>query len=133
MSYEIKFIQRLARLGQRTIMSKFKYVFWYIDDVCWLNVGVANIFLDPTQPRHRDNPLWIYPLDIIEIKTEVFSKNHPHSGIIAHFMNVLIIITNEENAMFIMQKFDKQRELPFSYSQFIKFKSNRPVNMPTMW
>jgi hypothetical protein len=129
LSYEIKFIQRLARLGQIEIMSKFKHAYRYIDDLCWLNVGNANIFLDPTQPRHMDNPFWIYPLDIIEIKTEVsqFSENHPQSGIKAHFMNVLITVTNENSGMFIMQKFDKRRELPFKYSQFIKFKSNRPV------
>lgn len=29
--------------------------------------------------------------------------------------------------MFIMQKFDKRRELLFKFSQFIKFQSNRPV------
>ena len=76
MSYEIRFIQRLARLGQTTILSKFKHAFRYIDDLCWINVGEANVFLDPTQPRHKDNPFWIYPLDIIEIKTvfSVFNK-----------------------------------------------------------
>ena len=26
-----------------------------------------------------------------------------------------------------MQKFDKQRDLPFAYTQYIKFNSNRPV------
>ena len=71
MSYEIKFIQRLARLGKTTILAKFKHVFRYIDDLCWVNVGEANLFLDPTQSRYVDNLLWIYSLDIIEIKTEV--------------------------------------------------------------
>jgi hypothetical protein len=33
LSYEIKFIQRLAKLGQIDIMSKFKYAFSYIDDM----------------------------------------------------------------------------------------------------
>ena len=129
MSYEIKFIQRLARLGQTKILSKFKHAYRYIDDLCWINVGEANIFLDPTQPRHKDNPLWIYPLDILEIKAEVsqFSINNPLYGIKAHFMNVLLTVTNEELGSFIMQKYDKRRELPFSYSQYIKFKSNRPV------
>ena len=129
MSYEIQFIQRLARLGQTTILSKFKHSFRYIDDLCWINVGEANLFLDPTQPRHKDNPLWIYPLDIIEIKIKVsqFSIKYPQSFIKAHFMNVLLTITNEDFGMFIMQKCDKRCELPFIYSQFIKFKLNRPV------
>ena len=128
-SYEIKFIQRLARLGKTEIMSKFKYAFRYIDDLCWLNVGEADVFLNPTQTRHKDNPYWIYPLDIIEIKTEVsqFSECFPRLGIKAHFMNVLITVADENSGMFIMQKFDKRRELPFKYSQFIKFQSNRPV------
>ena len=116
MSYEIRFIQRLARLGQINILSKFKYAFRYIDDLCWVNVGEAKIFLDPTQMRHEDNPLWIYPLDIIEIKTEVsqFSINHPQHGIKAHFMNVLVTVTDEISGMYILQKYDKRRELPFS-------------------
>ena len=129
LSYEIKFIQRLARLGRNDIMSKFKYAFRYIDDLCWLNVGKADTFLDQSQPRNMDNPFWIYPLDIIEIKTEVsqFSESSPQFGVKAHFMNVLISITEEQSGTFLMQKFDKCRELPFKYSQFIKFKSNRPV------
>ena len=104
MSYEIKFIQRLARLGKTTILAKFKHVFRYIDDLCWVNVGEANLFLDPTQPRYVDNILGIYPLDIIEIKTEVskFSAKYKKCGIIAHFMNVLITVTNEDSGMFIM-------------------------------
>ena len=129
LSYEIKFIQRLAKLGQTEIMSKFKCAFRYIDDLCWLNVREVGIFLNPSQPRIMDNPFWIYPLDIIEIKTEVsqFSESSPQFGVKAHFMNVLISITDERAGKFLMQKFDKRRDLPFKYSQFIKFRSNRPI------
>ena len=104
MSHEIKFIQRLARLGLTTTLAKFKHAFRYIDDLCWINVSEANLFLDPTQPRHMDNPMWIYPLDIIEIKTEVsqFSINYPQSGIKTYFMDVLIFVTNKYPGMFIM-------------------------------
>ena len=68
-------------------------------------------------------------MDILEIKTEVsqFSTKYPQCGIIAHFMNVLVTITNEDSGIYIMQKYDKRRELPFNYSQYIKFRSNRPV------
>ena len=129
LSYEIKFIQRLARLGKADMMTKFQFAFRYIDDLCWLNVGNAEIFLDPQQPRTPDNPFWIYPLDIIEIKTEVsqFSQIAPKHGIIAHFMNVLIHVDEETSGKYTMQKFDKRRDLPFKYTQFIMFKSNRPV------
>jgi hypothetical protein len=53
LSYEIRFIQRLARLGKTYLMNKFKFAFMYIDDLCWLNVGDAGLFLDPTQPKLR--------------------------------------------------------------------------------
>ena len=129
MSYEIKFMQRLAKLGRVDIMEKFKHAFRYIDDLCWINNGNASIFLDPQQPRTSSNPFWIYPLHILEIKTEVscFSKINPTFGIKAHFMNVLVSISNEDSGEFTLQKFDKRRELPFSYTQYIKFCSNRPI------
>ena len=129
MSYEIKFIQRLASLGRTDIMTKFAHAFRYIDDLCWLNVGNAQVFLDPTQPRVMSNPYWIYPLHILDIKPEVssFSNKDPTHGMIAHFMNVLVSISNEESGIFTMQKFDKRRDLPFAYTQYIKFSSNRPV------
>ena len=129
MSYEIKFIQRLAKLGRMDLMAKFAYAFRYIDDLCWLNIGDAQIFLDPEQPRVADNPFWIYPLHILEIKTEVsnFSNTNPSHGTKAHFMNVLITISNENLGEFSLQKFDKRRDLPFTYTQYIKFSSCRPV------
>jgi hypothetical protein len=42
-------------------------------------------------------------------------------------MNVLVHVKEETSGQYIMQKFDKRRDLPFKYTQFIKFKSNRPV------
>ena len=129
MSYEIKFIQRLARLGRTDILARFNYAFRYIDDLCWINVGNAQLFLDPTQPRTMDNPYWIYPLHILEIKTEVsvFSLTNPGFGTNAHFMNVFVSISNEDSGIFTLQKYDKRRDLPFTYTQYIKFNSNRPV------
>lgn len=129
MSYEIKFIQRLAKLGRTDIMARFSHAFRYIDDLCWINVGNAQLFLDPTQPRTMNNPYWIYPLHILEIKTEVsnFSLANPSYGVTAHFMNVLMSISNEDSGVFTLQKYDKRRELPFTYTQYIKFNSNRPV------
>lgn len=129
MSYEIKFIQRLAKLGRVDLMAKFAHAFRYIDDLCWLNVGEAQIFLDLKQPRIGSNPFWIYPLHILEIKTEVsnFSTTHPNHGVKAHFMNVLVNVSCENLGTFTLQKFDKRRDLPFTYTQYIKFNSCRPV------
>ena len=90
LSYEAKFILRLAKLGHTDLMSKFQYAFRYIDDLCLFNVSTPREFLSPGQVRSLDNPYWIYPLDILEIKEEinVFSDLNPTRGLAAHFMNV---------------------------------------------
>ena len=36
-------------------------------------------------------------------------------------------ISNEDHGLFTHQKFDKRRDLPLSYTQYIKFNSNRPI------
>jgi len=128
-SYEVKFIQRLATLGRTDLMAKFKHAFRYIDDICWLNVQNPTEFLNPDQPRTIDNPFWIYPLHVLEIKPEVekFAEDDPLRGISAHFMNVQVDINMNAAADFLIKKFDKRRALPFKYTQFIKFHSNRPV------
>ena len=129
MSYEIKFIQRVAKLGRVDILGIFLHAYRYIDDLCWINSGNAQTFLDPQQPRTSSNPFWIYPLHILEIRMEVscFSTINPTHGLKAHFINVLLSISNEESGMFRIQKFDKWRDLPFLYTQYIKLCSNRPV------
>jgi hypothetical protein len=79
LSYEIQFIQRLAKLGRRDLLWKFQTPFRYIHDLCLINVQNPRSFLSPEQPRHEDNPFWIYPLNILEIKEETvgFSKSDP--------------------------------------------------------
>ncbi|KAG0568196.1 hypothetical protein KC19_6G001700 [Ceratodon purpureus] len=129
MTYEVKFIQRLASMGRKDLLNKFRYAFRYIDDICWVNVGNPQDFLSPEQPRTPDNPFWIYPLHILEIKTEVskFGATDPTQGISAHFMNVQFDLHETDPKNFVMRKYDKRRNLPFKYTQFIKFQSNRPV------
>lgn len=129
LTYEIQFIQRLARLGRTDLLAKFQYAFRYIDDICWLNVTNPYDFLCPKQPRTPENPFWIYPLDILEIKPEVhkYDEHHPTRGISAHFMNAQIDIDPTATGQYVLRKYDKRRALPFPYTQFIKFASNRPV------
>lgn len=129
LSYEIKFIQRLAKLGRTDLLSKFQHAFRYIDDICWLNVTTPQQFLCPKQPQTPDNPYWIYPLHILEIKTEVqkFAPDDPTRGISAHFMNAQVDINMDTSGQYKLSKYDKRRALPFLYTQFIKFASNRPV------
>lgn len=129
LSFEVRFIQRLASLRRYDLMARFQFAFRYIDDICWINVHNPQEFLSPDQPQCEDNPFWIYPLDVLEIKHEVeeFSPTEPDRGIKAHFMNVQFTVDLSKPDNFNMRKFDKRRKLPFKYTQFIKFQSNRPV------
>jgi hypothetical protein len=70
-------------------MTKFQYTFRYIDDLCLFNVSNPRDFLSPDQSRNEDNPYWIYPLNVLEIKEEIseFSQADPRKGITVHFMN----------------------------------------------
>ena len=127
--YEVTFILRLARLGRADLMAKFQSAFCYIDDLCWLNTGNPNEFLNPLEPRTETNPMWIYPLNVLEIKCEVsqFDDSVPPRGIKAHFMNLEIMLSKTQPRGYETCKFDKRRSLPFSYSQYLRFKSNRPI------
>jgi hypothetical protein len=46
----------LAKLGRTNIMGIFRYATICMDDICWINVGDSNLFLDPYNPRMEDNP-----------------------------------------------------------------------------
>jgi hypothetical protein len=129
MTYEVRFIQRLARLGRKDLLSKFQYTFRYIDDICWLNVGEPQNFLSPSQPQTFDNPYWIYPLQVLEIKPEIntYATDNPLRGISAHFMNVQFDLDVVQPHLYSLKKYDKRRALPFKFTQFIKFHSNRPI------
>ena len=129
--YESQFILRLASLGRVDLLERFQYAFRYMDDLCWLNNGMAQEFLSPEQLRTPDNLFWIYPLQVLEIKCEVhkFSKQDSKIGIEAHFMNLHMRITTQTETTdnYLLCKYDKRRELPFSYMQYISFYSNRPI------
>lgn len=92
--YEASFISRLATLGRTDLMKRFRYSFRYIDDLCILNNGDVLQFLDPNSERVASNPFWIYPLGIVEIKSEIdrFSTMFPQRGTNAHFMNMQISV-----------------------------------------
>lgn len=128
--YETSFISRLATLGRTDLMRRFRYSFRYIDDLCILNNGEVLQFLDPNAERIASNPFWIYPLGIVEIKSEIdkFSTKFPQRGTSAHFMNMQISVINEVDGLYRTQKFDKRRSLPFKYSQYLQFRSNRSIS-----
>jgi hypothetical protein len=87
--YECQFIMRLTKLGRTNIINIFIYATRYMDDICLINVGNSNLFLDPYNPRMEDNPFYIYPLDIMQIKSQVikYDANLLSKRIKANFMN----------------------------------------------
>ena len=129
LAYEIKFIQRLCRLGRHDLMAKFRFAFRYIDDLCFINTVNPRDFLSSEQTCSQDNPFWIYPLSILEIKeeTSLFSPTDPSKGIQIHFMNLEVNVNESDSQLYSFRKYDKRRSLPFNYTQYIKFKSNRNV------
>jgi hypothetical protein len=92
--YERQFNVKLAKLGGTNIMAIFKYATRYMDDICWINVGDPNLFLDPCNLRTKDNCFWVYPLDITQIKPWVikYDANLPCRMIEVNFMNLHILI-----------------------------------------
>lgn len=129
LAYEARFIQHLARLGRKDLLTKFQSAFRYIDDLCLINVQNPRDFLSTSQIRSENNPFWIYPLNVLEIKeeTSTFDPHDLQRGLSAHFMNVEISVNTENNELYTFKKYDKKRVLPFNYTQYIKFKSNRCV------
>lgn len=129
-SYEIKFIQRLARLQQHHLLQLFEFSYRYINDLCILNNPCISRFLDPTAPRSSTNPFWIYPLNVVSLQPEFDSclPSNPAWGLSGHFLNVAISILDHDLGSFETTKFDKQRLLPFPFQQYIQFASNRPVS-----
>jgi hypothetical protein len=87
LSFEMKFIQHLAKLGHSNLLANFKHAFKYVDDLCLFNVQNPCDFLSPNQLRIDDNPFWIYPLNVLKIKEETtsFFQSIPEKGILAYF------------------------------------------------
>jgi len=122
-------MQRLTKLGRVDIMKIFTSTFRYIDELCCINIPNPRIFLSPTQVWSQDNPFWIYPLNVLEIKCEVvqYSKANPKQGILANFMNLQIQLSEEQPNKYCIRKYNKRREFPFDFTQYIKFTSNHPI------
>ncbi len=69
--YEWRFIDRLLRLQQQYLLPLFSRWFRYIDDLRVINNPIILKFLDPQQSRDPNNPFWIYPLHLLEVKSTV--------------------------------------------------------------
>ena len=52
---------------------------------------------------------------ILEIKEETsqFSSLDPQNDVVAHFMNVEVVVNERHPKLYTFQKFDKRRAIPF--------------------
>lgn len=127
-AYEINFIRRLARLNRYDLLCLFQHTYRYMDDLCCINNLDMRSFLDKEQQRIPDNPFWIYPLNLLEIKP-TSSIPIPVEGqretTTADFLDTSFIWEDDHNVHF--RKFDKRRDLDFQAVKYISLASNRPV------
>ena len=107
--YELTFVMRIAKLGRVDLMAKFQSAFRYIDDLYWLNVGNPREFLCPSEPRLESNPIWVYLLNVLEIKYKVskFAVSDSACSIKAHFMILEIELYEHQPGAYETCKFDK--------------------------
>lgn len=94
LAYEIQFLLRLSALHWYDLMQYFRSAFRYIDDLCILNNEIIHLFLQPESLRVDENPFWIEPLEVVEIKTELdtYKPDRPFFGTKGHFLNVQLEI-----------------------------------------
>ena len=132
--YEWQFIERLVRLEQYHLLPLFQFWFRYIDDLRCINNPIIGQFLDPEQPRLAENPYWIYPLDILEIKPTVeafipstFWGEAVELGILTSFLHFECnILRPGVPGGYEYRRRDKSTALGFAVLHFIHYFSNRP-------
>ena len=110
--FEINFIKRLSKFSMFQELKAFKLSFRYIDDLAFINNRFIANFLNENEPCTNDNPKWIYPLHIIQLKPTASYHNH---------------ITT--NAVFLCAKFTLHRPLIGNFSSSINWKKDKlPCN-----
>lgn len=112
MAYEICFISRLILLRRFDLLDIFEQAYRYNDDICVLNAPSIDKFLDPDQDRSSDNPWWIYPLGLMEIKPEITSTRfeNPNWGIDVHFLSIRVMIFDIIVGSYIYDRKIRQKE-----------------------
>ena len=120
-----------TKLGTVDLMKLFKYSFRYMDTYIFWIAGTHYNSLILTLKEFHPIPfgyvLWTSSIEI-KIETDRISIVFLQQGTNAHFMNIQISIINEKDGLFWTQHFDKRRNLPFQYAQFLQFWSNRSVS-----
>lgn len=102
------------------MLKTFRDTSRYIDDLCSHNNPEIQKFLQATEPRTQENPLWIYPLEWLEIpKTGDLASGH------AEFLDLSFI--KETNGRLHFRKYDKRVVFRFHTVKYINLASNRPI------
>ena len=132
--YEWHFVERLVRLEQFQLLPLFVHWFRYIDDLRAINNPIIEWFLDPTQPRLPENPYWIYPLHILDIKPTVDSfiagsywGQAVQLGVATTFLHFECrVLEPGTPGGYEFCRHDKTAALQIAVVQFVHFFSNRP-------
>ena len=122
-----------TKLGTVDLMKLFKYSFRYMDTYIFWIAGTHYNSLILTLKEFHPIPfgyvLWTSSIEI-KMETDRISIVFLQQGTNAHFMNIQISIINEKDGLFWTQHFDKRRNLPFQYAQFLQFRCNRSIFEP---
>ena len=107
-------------------MVAFKFSFRYIDDLAFINNHFIFKFLNPDQPCVKDNPLWIYPLHIIQLKhTNQFIYGLPSETV---FLCTKFLLTKPFLGDYNSSLHWKKDKLPCNNVSYLFLDSNRPIN-----
>ena len=137
--YEWGFFTRLIALCRFDILADFRHFYRYVDDLFIANMLTLSKFFDPSQRRTSDNPFWIYPLDILEIKPELVSRIADTTGdetldtlagSAVNYLSFTLTLDRpgDPKSTYTLVRYVKRRELPFATMQYVYYTSNRPVS-----
>ena len=96
-------------------------------------------FFDKNQPRTENNPFWIYPLHILELKPELvcstadatgYNDHDPLSGACINYLSFTLTLDDPGTlfSTYTLRRYVKRRTLPFPTMQYVFYNSNRPVS-----
>ena len=120
--FEYQHVERSLRLGAYSIAAASMHRYRYQDDIASVNAPTTAIQIDSSQPQSEHNPLWIYPLHLLNIKETMVDPPKPVVSNVTVF-NIIQQITflSTRVTIYLVQgqlklnliKYNKMEELPF--------------------
>ena len=123
--FEINFIKRLSKHCMFQELKAFKLSFRYIDDLAFINNQFIAMFLNDKEACLEDNPRWIYPLHIIQLKPTANYFNHITTSSV--FLCAKFILHRPFIGNFSSSINWKKDKLPCDNVSYLFLKSNRPI------